>query len=874
MSHINVLVVATAPDTKGAVIAECVAARADMTLLGGRVMSVDQVDAILANSSLDHVAVVVLGDPTVTRGMAERWVTARADIVAMLVERVDDLIRIQGITLRDPRLDALLNTLHDIVDRVGFESAERQVRVDLTAPSAEPIAIETPAALVPATPNPAASECRGDEPVTQDMPSPPGRPLLEAATNWLHHLLRDAVDRVPSDNGDVHGLSVTRTTLLQSLEAPPVRTPDDTPAGADAASQQLDAELGAAQEHPAEHREPLAVAARAFSLSPIELRLLVLALAPEIDFRFQRCLGFLLDEMGRRAGTFALYATLLDANATLRDELARTGALDRWLVFEAPLGQRPSADEPLRVDPFLARWLLGERGALGDDPRVRRVTRLEPWPGAALLARRDDRCRAEELLRQLTPAGKMQWLVLDGADAAGWRALVELGASTARTWPVRVEAARVHGLDPLDIDETARRLARMQACTGRSLVVDTVKAESIEGDDEWLARFVAGLSRAGCRAVLICADEARAVSGIGAAPFALVHEEALSPEAHVAAMRRAAEGADVFLSSDDAEAMANRFPLHVDAVEEAMRLAQSRPLDYSHDDPRLTRFTTACKELSARGLSRLADRLDPIFDLGEVVLPRDRKDQLIEIVNNVRLAHVVLDEWKFGARLPYGRGVTALFYGASGTGKTMGAMAIARALEIEMLHLDLSRVVSKFIGDTEKHIDRVFGDAERTGAAILIDEADALFGKRSEVKDAHDRFANIEVAFILQRLDAFSGLAILTSNMRQSIDPAFIRRLRFIVEFPKPDVDARERIWRQCLPEGTHTLTDAVFRGLARKVDVTGGNIRQITLRAAFFAAAAGTQIGPDHIVQATGAELAKLGLPAIELELGKARAA
>ncbi|MEO8519778.1 MAG: ATP-binding protein [Acidobacteriota bacterium] len=849
MSHLNVLVVVTAPDTKAAVIAECVAARSDMTLLGGRITTVDEVDAILADSSLVHVAAVVVGDSTVTRGMAERWVAARADIVAMLVDLVDDVIRIQGITLRDPRLDALLTTLHDIFDRVGPEATDRVVRVDLGAPS-------------------------GDELVTPEVQASPGRPLLDAAINWLHHLLRDAVARVPSDNGDVHGLSVTKTTLLQALEAPLLRTPDDGVAGADEASRVLDAVRAAAFEHPDEHCEPLAVALRAFKLRPVELRLLVLALAPEVDFRFQRCFGFLLDEMGRRVGTFALYAALLDANATLRDDLAGSRSLDRWLVFDAPLGQRPPADEALRVDPFLARWLLGESRALDDDPRLRRVMRPDPWPGAALLSRRDDRSRADELLRQLPRGGKTQWLVLNGADPAGWRALVELGASAAHATPIRVEAARLHGLDLIDIDDTARRLVRNALCTGRPLVVDTVKAESLEGHDEWLARFVGSLSRAGGRVVAICADEASAVTDIGAVPFALGHEEALSREARAAAMRRAAEGADVFLSSHAAAAMANRFPLHVDALEEAMRLAQSRPLDYRQDDPRLARFTTACKALSARGLSHLAGRLDPTVDLDDLVLPADRKNQLIEIIDNVRLAHVVLDDWKFGERLPYGRGVTALFYGASGTGKTMGAMAVARRLDIEMLHLDLSRVVSKFIGDTEKHIDRVFSDAERTGAVILIDEADALFGKRSEVKDAHDRFANIEVAFILMRLDAFSGLAILTSNMRQSLDPAFIRRLRFIVEFPKPDVGAREQIWRQCLPPGTYTIADAVFRQLARKVDVTGGHIRQITLRAAFLAAAAGTLIGVEHIVQATRAELAKLGLPAIDLDLGKVKAA
>jgi SpoVK/Ycf46/Vps4 family AAA+-type ATPase len=243
-------------------------------------------------------------------------------------------------------------------------------------------------------------------------------------------------------------------------------------------------------------------------------------------------------------------------------------------------------------------------------------------------------------------------------------------------------------------------------------------------------------------------------------------------------------------------------------------------------------------------------------------------------VDHVRLASRVLDGWKFREQLPFGRGVTALFSGQSGTGKTTAAMAIARRLSVQVLRLDLSRVVSKYIGDTEKNIDQVFTDAQRSGAAILIDEADALLGKRSEVKDAHDRYANIEVAYLLQRMEAFEGLAILTTNMRKNLDPAFIRRLRFIIEFPRPDASAREQIWRLCLPENSHELQDSEFRQLARRLELTGGQIRQITLRAAFIAAGANDRIKLPHVATAVRAELAKLGMPSVELDLNQARRA
>ena len=244
------------------------------------------------------------------------------------------------------------------------------------------------------------------------------------------------------------------------------------------------------------------------------------------------------------------------------------------------------------------------------------------------------------------------------------------------------------------------------------------------------------------------------------------------------------------------------------------------------------------------------------------------------MVDHVRLASRVLDGWNFGEKLPYGRGVTALFSGVSGTGKTMAAMGIAHRLGIAILRIDLSKVVSKFIGETEKNISRVFDDAQKSGAAILIDEADALLGKRSEVKDAHDRYANIEVAYLLQCMEAFEGLAILTTNMRANLDAAFLRRLRFMIDFPKPDVEARDKIWRQCLPAGSHELDDGDFRHLARRVELTGGHIRQITLRAAFIAAAADRLIGLEDISRATQAELTKLGMPPVEIVRNESRRA
>ncbi len=843
VSRINVLVATTSLDVKAEVIAASVAARSDMNLVESRFVAVAEVDSLLESiPSSPQCALVLIGPSTETDELAERWLAERSDLVVMYVDIIDDIVRI---ALRDPRLESLLSALRGLVEHVGTQGQERVARFLL-----RPVPPPAEAAKVPSG------------------QVSPQRPLLDVAIDWVHELLRDAVARVSDENGDVHGFSLTRATLLQSLDAPSERGPSDQPRELAEADRALGLALAAADGK----AEPLAAAARVFGLGPREFRMMVLALAPELDHRFQRCMGFLLDEMGRRVGTMGLYSTLLGATARVRGELAASGALARWLVYEGDAGRQPAADEPLRLDSFLSQWLLGARSALADDPRVRRLMRFVPWPGASLLQRQEDRAHAARLMARLQGPGSTPWVLLGGEDPAGWHALLELGANLQEVAPIRVEPTRLAGVDVIEIEACARRVGRMARLTGGLLIVDVTTGDGSEGEDDWLRVFFAALGSMECQAAVICRDEARVLRLLGPASCELVNELALTMAARVAAVRAAATGADAYLTEESAAAMANRYPLHLDGLEQAMRLARSLPMNYDAGDPRLARFAEACKQVAAEGVSHLAERIDPIFSLDDVVLPPDRKQQLVEIVDNIRLAPRVLDEWKFRAQLPYGRGVTALFFGPSGTGKTMAAMGIARQLDIPILRLDFSRVVSKYIGDTEKNIDRVFTDAQRSGSAILIDEADALLGKRSEVKDAHDRYANIEVAYLLQRMEAYEGLAILTTNMRQNLDPAFLRRLRFIVDFPRPGLEAREKIWRQCLPDEAHGLEDAAFRLLARRIELTGGHIRQITLRAAFIAAAAGEQIGLQHIAHATLAELAKLGMPPVEIDLAQIR--
>ncbi len=270
-----------------------------------------------------------------------------------------------------------------------------------------------------------------------------------------------------------------------------------------------------------------------------------------------------------------------------------------------------------------------------------------------------------------------------------------------------------------------------------------------------------------------------------------------------------------------------------------------------------TAIWSALREAARGGLDALAQRIDSRAHIEDLVLPAPLSAQLREIVGQLRQRHRVHEDWGFAAQGPRGLGIAALFAGDSGTGKTFAAEAIANEAGLDLYRIDLASTVSKYIGETEKNLARLFDAAERSGAVLLFDEADALFGKRSEVKDSHDRYANIEVAYLLQRVESYRGLAILTTNMKSALDRAFLRRIRFVVQFPFPDEAAREQLWRRQFPPQA-PLGQVDFKALA-KLQLAGGHIRGVALNAAFLAAARAEPIGQAVLLAAARAEFAKL---------------
>lgn len=297
--------------------------------------------------------------------------------------------------------------------------------------------------------------------------------------------------------------------------------------------------------------------------------------------------------------------------------------------------------------------------------------------------------------------------------------------------------------------------------------------------------------------------------------------------------------------------LVNQFTLSPAAIQSIGMAAQTEAT------PTFSHLWTLCRRQTRPQMDDLAQRIEAAAGWSDLVLPEAQLQILRSVAAQVRQRIQVYQHWGFGDKGSRGLGISALFAGASGTGKTMAAEVLAQELALDLYRIDLSAIVSKYIGETEKNLRRVFDAAESGSVILLFDEADALFGKRSEVKDSHDRYANMEVSYLLQRMEAYQGLAILTTNLKEAIDTAFLRRLRFVIKFPFPDAAQRAEIWRRVFPANTPVAElDPVKLS---RLNVAGGNIRNIALNAAFLAADAGEAVGMQHLLEAAKAEYAKL---------------
>jgi ATPase family associated with various cellular activities (AAA)/Winged helix domain, variant len=585
----------------------------------------------------------------------------------------------------------------------------------------------------------------------------------------------------------------------------------------------------------------ISLAARLLGLGELETAVLGLCAAPELGAHYGRLFAYLHDDVTRKLASPRLVARLLADGgvpvARILDcfdhaaPLRRTGAL-RLLD---PGGQLPLADRLLKVSDRLAAHLL----ATGlDEPA--RDGRLRPVPVPDHDPGRDG--TVEELRALLGRESPLPILVA-GPDAEALLARA-LGRPL-----LLVDVAELGDGDLM------REAAVTAALDGRVLCFDGL--DDLEPDRQ--PRVQRALAALGERA-LLCAASAQAVVTLGDRTTIVV--EAAMPSF---AERRAAWAA--LTGAGGVDDVAAKFRLSIGQIGEAAQVAQLAATGRGEETPAGPDLDLGARRASSTRLAELASRLDNPFGWDDIVIAERQLEVLKSISSYLRHRDLVLSEWGYEQTVARTQGLKVLFAGESGTGKTMAGQVLARDLGLDLFRLDLATVVSKYIGETEKNLDRVFSAAEGSNAILFFDEADALFGKRSEVRDAHDRYANIEVAYLLQKMEGYPGAVILATNFRQNMDDAFLRRLDVVVDFPFPEPDDRERIWRLVLPAAAPLAGDIDVRFLAERFKLSGGGIRNCSLAAAFMAADGSGVIGMQHLVRAVALEYGKLGRLTLEAD-------
>ncbi len=624
--------------------------------------------------------------------------------------------------------------------------------------------------------------------------------------------------------------------------------------------------------------------AAAFGLDRFALDAFLICLAPTLDLRYERLYGYLQDDVTRRRATVNLVLDLLCPPGAER--------LNRLAAFadDAPLlgfhlvervadpNGAPSSllGQALSPDDAVVAWLLGgyqphpalgahaqlvRPGVAGDDE----VLAGEAWPPLAAALQGADSAAAAPII------------VLHGPNPTGQQSALRLLATTAGRPVLRVNLSRLIGpgtggeKSPLRVVRATLRDARLTGAI--PCLAEWDACLDVDKTGVPLADLLAEIFPYP-DLVILAGEAAWQPRGL-ARERNLVWAEFPIPNfehrlslwthfltAHLARTEpaRAAqpEGESPLKDLDLAD-IAGQFTLTASQIADAVAAAADRAAQRGQPLDRTDLFLAA-RNYSSPGLSTLAHKIEARYTWNDIVLPADQVNMLREVITTVRGRPTVLETWGVGAKLASSAGVTILFAGPPGTGKTMAAEVIAAELGLELYKIDLSTVVNKYIGETEKNLGRIFDEAARSNAILFFDEADAIFGKRSEVKDAHDRYANIEVSYLLQRMETYDGITVLATNLRANLDEAFTRRLQFAVDFPFPDDAYRARIWQALFPPGVPRADDLDFALLARRFKLAGGNIRNIIISAAYQAAADGGQVKMEHLLHGARRELQKMG--------------
>jgi ATP-dependent 26S proteasome regulatory subunit len=606
--------------------------------------------------------------------------------------------------------------------------------------------------------------------------------------------------------------------------------------------------------------------ARLAGLDGFDADLLLVALAPDLDLKYERVYGYLQDDVTRRRPTVDLALALLcptfAARIAARERLALTAPLRRHqlvhLVDDAQQRHPPLLSRYLKVDDRVVGFLLGSDAP---DAGLLHVARLvEPRGGLDALQLPDG--MADRLPRLLAGDGAPPVFHLRGTYGVGRETTAAALCQRAGVRLLAADLARIPTDDVAAFTATVRLVEREALLRGAAVLLEGWDA--LAGDERRAVRAALLGEVEGWPMPTFVCGEAAWDPGDALHGRPLFRVELPRPEfdARVALWRASLNGDGGAGSDVDPAALAGKFRFSGGQIRDAAATARNLARARDPAAPRVTMddLYAACRMHSNPRLAVLARKVTPRYAWDDIVLPPDRVQQLRDVVNYVKHRALVYGAWGFDGKLAMGKGLNALFAGPSGTGKTMAAEVVAGELGLDLYKVDLSTVVSKWIGETEKNLGRIFAEAETSNAILFFDEADALFGRRSEVRDSHDRYANLEVAYLLQRMEEYDGVVILATNFRKNMDDAFVRRMHFALDFPFPGERERLRIWNQIWPSRAPRDPDVSMEELARRVELAGGNIRNIALAAAFLAADEGGIVRMDHLVRATRREYQKMG--------------
>ncbi len=597
-----------------------------------------------------------------------------------------------------------------------------------------------------------------------------------------------------------------------------------------------------------------------FDLSQLESDVVLIALAPELDTRYETLYAYAQNDVTKKSPTVDLALKLLEGSLEERIEAKRIFEPSSALLRNQILSVAPDAQNRdgsmlsryVRIDPRAVGFLLG-RNSL--DSRLASFTeRIEPkleW---------SDLCISDEVAARLKRSTQLERIVywFEGPAGSGKQSAAEALCRQQRQSLLTVDLRRLPAADV-----PVAGCLRLEASLSNAAIY-------LDHSDAMLETGAAGRDRlnqlirelAACNHPLILASTVPWQPEL-AADSQMLRFSFARPV--LAARRKLWQDslAAVHVNGDtDPSALASKFALGAAEIRRAVGEAHYAALLHAEGEPKITNrlLHESARAQSSQMLRRLARKVECSQSWADLILPPKTLGQLREIERSIHHRELVYSRWGFERKLALGRGVNVLFSGQSGTGKTMAASIIAGELGLDLYKVDLATVVSKYIGETEKNLAEIFREAHTSNAIILFDEADALFGKRSEVKDAHDRYANIEIAYLLQRIEEYEGVVILSTNLSQNIDEAFARRMRHTVDFPFPEAAYRERIWRNLFPTAAPLDASVDFAFLARQFELAGGNIRNIALAAAFFAADENSAIRMEHVILGVERELQKIG--------------